>query len=607
MNAGIFGEGFPYSNFHDLNMDWIIKIAKDFLDQYTHIQEVIAQGLIDIADKTDEGLEALETKYEELNNLLQDWYDTHSEDIVNQLAEALHDLNEWYTTHENYLNQTLADNIEAFDTHAEQKAELTIESIPTDYTDLANRVRDIHTGSTPGNNLIGAMYPITEGKYINNSGTEGTLNILAHTDYIDILGATAMFGHFSSSGAGQNNIGVYYDENKNFIDSIYGTTVYWTSAGQWISVVPNNARYVRLNRLVSNDYTEGNYATISFTDRYNNNQNYNFDRDLFESTYRQLIGIYYNNSGEMTVLSVLACTPYIEIGMNNIIRGKFNYNGSPQTHRGIYYDINKNMITTISDTAKVNADGSYISLIPENAKYVIINHTASADTTEGNYAYLQYKREPIYDITSIAILGDSISAGYGVQSDQKYVSIIEQRFGITINNQSVSGSEISTNDGTTDSFVNRVQNISNCDICFVFGGTNDYWHHNTPINGDAHTSLEGALKAVLTYLYDVVGVQHVVVVTPFKQYYNDHYGLNYDMGYGTLTDFVNKIIDVAHYYSADVIDLYNGNNIGAIPETPVRTNRLLQDGVHPTYPGHYVLANIFTQYIKSKCYPKQKK
>ena len=37
-------EQFPYTNFHELNMDWIVKIAKDFLDQYTHIQETITTG-----------------------------------------------------------------------------------------------------------------------------------------------------------------------------------------------------------------------------------------------------------------------------------------------------------------------------------------------------------------------------------------------------------------------------------------------------------------------------------------------------------------------------------------------------------------------------------
>ena len=38
-----FLDEFPYTNFHELNTDWLVKIAKDFLDQYTHIQEVISK------------------------------------------------------------------------------------------------------------------------------------------------------------------------------------------------------------------------------------------------------------------------------------------------------------------------------------------------------------------------------------------------------------------------------------------------------------------------------------------------------------------------------------------------------------------------------------
>ena len=131
MNNGAFGENFPYSNFHDLNMDWIIKIAKDFLDQYTHIQETIENGL-----------DALDEKATNLEALLQAWYDTHSEDIANQLADALEELNDWYTEHQNYLDATLAQNIGAFDAHAEAKAQQTIESIPADYTNLSNTVRE---------------------------------------------------------------------------------------------------------------------------------------------------------------------------------------------------------------------------------------------------------------------------------------------------------------------------------------------------------------------------------------------------------------------------------------------------------------------------------
>lgn len=143
MNTGAFGEGFPYTNFHDLNMDCIIKIAKDFLDQYTHIQQIIEEGEISIQNLTTDGLQQLQEKADALEALLQAWYNEHSEDIANQLADALDDLNEWYTTHENYLNETLATNTTLFNQRAEAKAAQTLESIPDDYTELSNKVNDI--------------------------------------------------------------------------------------------------------------------------------------------------------------------------------------------------------------------------------------------------------------------------------------------------------------------------------------------------------------------------------------------------------------------------------------------------------------------------------
>ncbi len=159
MNNGAFGEGFPYSNFHDLNMDWIIKIAKDFLDQYTHIQEIIEQGEIDINNLTEEGLTELQTKYENLESLLQTWYDTHSEDIATQLAEALSDLNSWYELHEDYLNDTLEENLTAFTNRANQKANEVIESIPDDYTALATSEYNIRQ-QLYKSGVVNALTPI---------------------------------------------------------------------------------------------------------------------------------------------------------------------------------------------------------------------------------------------------------------------------------------------------------------------------------------------------------------------------------------------------------------------------------------------------------------
>lgn len=43
MNNGAFGENFPYSNFHDLNLDWVIKTVKENLEKEDTRDEQIAQ------------------------------------------------------------------------------------------------------------------------------------------------------------------------------------------------------------------------------------------------------------------------------------------------------------------------------------------------------------------------------------------------------------------------------------------------------------------------------------------------------------------------------------------------------------------------------------
>lgn len=131
-------ENFPYTDMHNLNLDWIIKIAKDFLDQYTHIQQLISDGEESLQNLTEEGLSQLQEKAENLESLLQAWYDTHSADIANQLASALSDLNTWYNTHQNYLDATLASNIQAFQSAANLRAQEAIETIPADYTTFYN-------------------------------------------------------------------------------------------------------------------------------------------------------------------------------------------------------------------------------------------------------------------------------------------------------------------------------------------------------------------------------------------------------------------------------------------------------------------------------------
>ena len=154
----MIGENFPYTNFHDMNLDWIIKIAKDFLDQYTSIQTMISEGEESLAGLTEDGLQQLQDKADALEEALQAWYTEHSEDIAGQLADAIADLNEWYNQHIDAISTELASAISAFGSSAEAKGEEVLESIPADYTLLGHKVTElenytgIHTKTATANN-----------------------------------------------------------------------------------------------------------------------------------------------------------------------------------------------------------------------------------------------------------------------------------------------------------------------------------------------------------------------------------------------------------------------------------------------------------------------
>lgn len=109
----MFGEKFPYTNSHDLNLDWILKVVKDFLDKYSHLEQTITDSENEIIQKG-----------EEIQTLLQEWYNTHSADIENELTEA----------------------INTFIAVATRKSNELMSSWPDDYSDLVTWVEELKEG-----------------------------------------------------------------------------------------------------------------------------------------------------------------------------------------------------------------------------------------------------------------------------------------------------------------------------------------------------------------------------------------------------------------------------------------------------------------------------
>lgn len=236
-------ENFPYTNIHELNLDWIVKIAKDFLEQYTHIQQLITDGETSLINLKETGLAELQEKADNLEAALQAWYDTHSEDIAQELADALADLNTWYTTHENYLNQTLIDKTEEFNERAEAKAQDTLESIPSDYTELYNRVQNIEKNQiSMYEELPNGQYDreITENSYVNPYGAietnQGTQVQKFDTHDVDYFKIGAV--NIPTANPGINNFALF-DENNTIIKVISNP-----QPGNIINV--HNANYIKM-------------------------------------------------------------------------------------------------------------------------------------------------------------------------------------------------------------------------------------------------------------------------------------------------------------------------------------------------------------------------
>ena len=225
-------ENFPYTDMHNLNLDWIIKIAKDFLDQYTHIQELISQGIADIGTETDNrlqqlqnttenGLQELQDKADTIQSLLDAWYTEHSDDIADQLADALSDLNSWYTEHLAYLNNYVTESIAEFTDEVNEIGTGIIQSLPLDYNLYDYFVK--HPFLNESNMLRNPYFTLPDSDWLLSSGVtatgDKTLHIVADGNTrqtikqlfktSDFIAGQSYLYNFMFTGSGAKRWGLY--------------------------------------------------------------------------------------------------------------------------------------------------------------------------------------------------------------------------------------------------------------------------------------------------------------------------------------------------------------------------------------------------------------
>lgn len=581
-------ENFPYTDMHNLNLDWIIKIAKDFLDQYTHIQQLISDGEESLQNLTTEGLQQLQDKADALETLLNEWYNTHSEDIANQLQDALtalanenqdilDDLNDWYDNHSASISNQLATAIASFNSAADQKTAQSIASIPDDYTTLSNKVTN-DCFQYRGALASGSYTNAKTGSYaVDNTSVSGLP-----------AGMTQEYGWLICIVPNQLFILVESNESKTI----------WLKEGStnWIQIKPTY-----YGAMTAGSYTRARIGTYAV--------DYNIVSGL-PSGMTQAYGwlnCIVPNQLYILVESDDNKTVWLKEGSSNWMKIHPLYYGSlgagayTRARFGVY-TVDKNEVTGLP-AGMIDRFGWLICLC-KNSIYILIESGDKKQIwlKEGNTDWLLIS--PKYKLfgKKIAYIGDSIAESRtGETFDNNggsYPVLISKIVHGTYSNDAQGGATIARGTGVYAISSHITDMPLDADVVCLEGGINDYWldvpmgtfTQNTFPAADTFdaTTFCGAFEKMLRIAIDrwpgipiVFVIVHKITTTAWT---------NNAQGY-SFADMRDNMIAILKKYSVPFVDMWAEGGLNAY--IPSLNNAYLNgganthpDGCHPDKNGY---------------------
>lgn len=528
------GNGFPYTNFHDLNLDWIISVIKDFYTKYNTIDDKIATG------KTE-----LESTYNRLIGLLDVWYNTHSSDIENELTEA----------------------INSFTTQAQAVATTVINSIPQEYTALNRSV--YASVEISANQIITYSYTSKElvfphGFFCIYNGVphaiEGpiTLNVSQHlqsdscnlwmlSDYSIIAEAF----NVQPSNASARYLGSIYDTNiwingvpSNFIKIITGDGIY-------SSIYPNNeGSYISFNQeirtLVVDNKNKTVFIPVGF--RVFKGKTFAYPDDTIHFTDNVATKIWMKNNG------VIYCTAW-------------------------------------NDNEIWHKDDACIGYIYDNTVYVNgVDKTAISvtETNNDNYVYVFGDSIPAGTQTTKTFgmcLHEFDKKLHFLNYAQGSTGYVAEWTGNATNGNGTEGvgtTQALTGNNNVYKQMSAIQDTMK--NILISAGTND-WSIGTPL-ATFKTAVENAIDYALTQ------TQNVFVMLPIKR---QGWNTNTNAINKKLVDYSDVIKEVC---ISKCIPYFDGYDVFIDPSLADNKTAFAPDGLHPNALGHTRIARAIYETVK---------
>lgn len=212
---------------------------------------------------------------------------------------------------------------------------------------------------------------------------------------------------------------------------------------------------------------------------------------------------------------------------------------------------------------------------------------------------------------TIAFLGDSITYGYALEDKtKKYSTLLCEKLGVTEENYGITGTLIAKaglNNEDGKDFVTRLPLIYSADVAVIFGGTNDYFWSDKPIEPEGEPSdkyFASAFETICKLVKENRGDKPTLIVTPYAHNgvgnflggthfrdssRHDTDALNYNGA--RLSDYVDTMVRIAEREGLPVLNLHC--------DFPFDHKLHTSDGCHPNETGHEMLAERITEALKS--------
>lgn len=575
-NIGAFGENFPYSNQHDMNMDWVIKIAKDFLDKYSHLEETLEQGIQNLQDTTTEGQTTLQneattqignltTKYNEIVGLLNTWYTTHSNDIANELTTA----------------------ISNFETQAQAIGLEVIDSIPSDYTALNDEVDNVRASVNmavdtkdviKSSDLVAGYYSTVDGsKQTGQTGNYKMIPNLVRADENTVY----------VSNTAQNTRIACFDKTMTYISSIWALT---RSFREKRDFTPSGTYYVGLH---------SESATTIEIQKIDSSKEQMIEYP-FNGNYIYQENTWMNGYGTIEAVDTLSM-----IVLANLKAGDKYFCNNNATVGMVFLDNSYNVVEATRTQSGVNG---WIYTVPSNAHIAYCNiynsHLTKVGGVKSGYIAKITKQEKILCIGDSYTWLDGRENWGGMQVFSGWQRQLRGE-GYEVVNAAWSGypyaDELDESGGVYYSLYTEIvtnqYDVSGYDYIILFGGANDVLYNGAlgerTSNYDTRTfdetTFNGALSAIISYIRTNNSTSKLLLMTFPKS----------EALSRTFTNANSRVEEIKYnslFWSCKLVDVFTDMNISPSYDN---FDEYFYDVTHPNFYGMQRIGKLVIDTIKN--------